>query len=102
VLLPTDLSIIAATKSQQLRTVSRVVPHESLIPVAMEVAESIASNPPLAVQALKRGVRRALDPDRNHLGRWVSETLSDLFATEDHREGVRSFLEKREPNFIGR
>jgi enoyl-CoA hydratase/carnithine racemase len=94
--------IIDAAEAQQLRMVSRVVPHERLIPVAIEVAESITANPPLAVQALKRGLRRALDPDWNDLGRWVSETLSDLFATEDHREGVRSFLEKREPNFIGR
>jgi hypothetical protein len=32
----------------------------------------------------------------------VSRTLGELFATEDHREGVRSFLEKREPTYVGR
>lgn len=94
--------IIDSTEAQQMRLVSRVVPHEGLLPAAIEVAESIAANPPLAVQALKRGLRRALDPDWNDLGRWVSTTLSELFATEDHREGVRSFLEKREPSFTGR
>jgi len=54
------------------------------------------------VQQLKAGLRRALDPDWEDLGRWVSSTLGALFQTEDHREGVASFLEKREPRFVGR
>jgi enoyl-CoA hydratase len=44
----------------------------------------------------------ALDPDWEELGRWVSASLGELFQTEDHREGVASFLEKREPRFVGR
>ena len=67
----------------------------------MAVAERIAANPPLAVQAIKRGMRQAVDPDWNELGRYVSATLAELFQTADHREGVRSFLEKRAPNFTG-
>jgi enoyl-CoA hydratase len=51
---------------------------------------------------LKAGLRRALDPDWTELGAWVSATLGRLFATEDHREGVKSFLEKRPPVFHGR
>ena len=62
---------------------------------------TIAANPPLAVQAIKHGLRQALDPDWNDVGVYVSSTLAELFQTEDHREGVRSFLEKRAPNFIG-
>ena len=65
-------------------------------------AEQIAANPPLAVQALKRGLREALDPDWDELGRWVSSTLTELFRTDDHREGVQAFLEKRPANFTGR
>ena len=59
------------------------------------------ANLPLAVRAIKQGLRSALDPDWASLGRWVSETLEQLFDTEDHREGVRAFLEKRQPTFVG-
>ncbi|HTH06795.1 MAG TPA: enoyl-CoA hydratase-related protein, partial [Ilumatobacteraceae bacterium] len=61
----------------------------------------IAARPPLAVQKLKAGLRRALDPDWTELGEWVSRSLGELFRTDDHREGVRAFLERREPHFTG-
>ena len=51
---------------------------------------------------MKQGRREALDPDWNALGAWVSASLAELFRTADHREGVASFLEKREPKFEGR
>lgn len=82
--------------------VSRVVPHDQLLPTALEVANKIADNPPLAVQALKHGLRKALDPDWHDLGTWVSSTLGRLFQTEDHKEGVASFLEKRPARYVGR
>ncbi|TQC42245.1 enoyl-CoA hydratase/isomerase family protein, partial [Rhodococcus sp. WS4] len=47
-------------------------------------------------------LRLALDPDWNEFGRWVTATQTSLFTTEDHREGVRSFLEKREPRYVSR
>lgn len=94
--------IIDAAEARDLRLVSRVVPHDELMPTAMELARSIASNPPLAVQRIKHGLRRALDPDWQELGSWVSASLGELFRTEDHKEGVASFLEKREPRFTGR
>lgn len=94
--------IIDAPRAHQIGLVSRVVPHDQLLPTARELARKIASNPPLAVQKLKNGLRRALDPDWRELGAWVSSSLAELFKTEDHKEGVASFLEKREPHFVGR
>jgi enoyl-CoA hydratase/carnithine racemase len=94
--------VIDADRAERIGLVGRVVDDDQLLPTALELAGKIAANPPLAVAALKRGLRRALDPDWTDLGRWVSETLGELFATEDHREGVKSFLEKREPHYVGR
>ena len=94
--------VITADDALELRLVSRVVAHEELLATATELAGRIARNPPLAVAALKRGLRRALDPNWAELGAWVSATLGELFQTEDHREGVASFLEKRPAKFAGR
>jgi enoyl-CoA hydratase len=93
--------VIGAEEAASIGLVSRVVPHEELLPTSMELAHRIAANPPLAVQSLKAGLRRALDPDWGDLGSWVSTTLGRLFQTDDHKEGVAAFLEKREPRFSG-
>jgi enoyl-CoA hydratase len=94
--------LIDAAEAHRIGLVGRVVPHEQLLDESMALARKIAANPPLAVRAIKDGLRRALDPDWASLGRWVTETLYVLMRTEDHREGVRSFLEKRPPVFVGR
>jgi enoyl-CoA hydratase len=93
--------VIDATTARELGLVSRVVPHEELLPTAFALAGKIAANPPLAVQRLKAGLRQACDPDWRELGSWVSSSLAELFTTSDHREGVRAFLDKRAPSFTG-
>jgi enoyl-CoA hydratase/carnithine racemase len=93
--------VIDAATAHEIGLVGRVVPHDELLPAAHALAARIAANPPLAVQQLKVGLRRTLDPDWAELGAWVSATLAQLFTTADHREGVRAFLEKRPPRFTG-
>jgi enoyl-CoA hydratase/carnithine racemase len=93
--------VIDAATAQAYGLVGRVVAHDELLPTARALAARIAANPPLAVQRLKAGLRDTLDPDWRELGRWVSVTLGELFRTDDHREGVRAFLEKRPPSFSG-
>ena len=72
------------------------------MPTAMELAAKIASNPPLAVQALKAGLRHALDPDWHDVGRWAMDQITYLRSTEDSKEGVAAFIEKRDPVYVGR
>lgn len=61
----------------------------------MDLARRIAANPPLAPASLKEGLRRTTCGDPHDVGAWAIANIHRLFATEDHREGVRSFLEKR-------
>ena len=94
--------IIGADEAQRIGLVSRAVAHDRLLGEAMELAQRISVNAPLALRFLKEGLRRAADQDFGEFGSWVSGTLGRLFQTEDHKEGVASFLEKRVPVFRGR
>ncbi len=94
--------IIDAAEALRIGLVSRTVPHAELMPAAQALAARIAANPPLALSAMKEGLRKGFLGDHQPLGAWVSATLGRLFQTEDHREGVASFIEKRAPNFTGR
>ena len=81
--------------------VSRVVAPDELMKESVALAQKIAANPPLAVKALKAGLRRTLDPDWRDVGAWAIEQISALRQTDDSRESVSAFLEKREPQFKG-
>ncbi|MGH6957054.1 MAG: enoyl-CoA hydratase/isomerase family protein [Caulobacteraceae bacterium] len=93
---------IDAKEAARIGLVSEVVAHEDLMAAAERLAGRIAANPPLAVQAMKQGLAKAAPGDARAMGAWAIETIYRLFQTEDHREGVQSFLEKRAPMFVGR
>lgn len=94
--------IIDAAEALRIGLVSEVTPHEALMTRARAMAARIACNPPLALRYMKEGLRRGTYGDPRDLGGWAIETIRALMGTEDHREGVASFLEKRPPVFTGR
>ena len=94
--------VIDAAEALRIGLVSEVLPHADLMPVALALAGRIAANPPLAVQRLKAGLARSAYGDPREIGAWAVGAIRELMLTEDHREGVASFLEKRAPVFTGR
>ncbi len=94
--------IIDAAEALRIGLVGRVVAHDALMPTAQALAAKIAANPPLAVQRLKAGLQRSAYGDPHEIGVWAIAAIRELMRTEDHKEGVASFLEKRAPFFTGK
>ena len=94
--------VFDAAEALRIGLVSEVVPHDELLPRARGLAGQIAANPPLAVRHLKAGLTRFSYGDPREIGAWAIEKIRLLMQTQDHREGVASFLEKRPPLFKGR
>jgi enoyl-CoA hydratase/carnithine racemase len=93
---------LGAEQCLELGLVNAVVPHEELEKQTRAMAEEIAANAPLAVQASKRMMRAAMSEEFDDHVHHVFLQLLPLFQSKDFREGMMSFLEKREPNFEGR
>jgi enoyl-CoA hydratase/carnithine racemase len=94
--------VITAEEALRIGLVTEVAPHDALLDRAYALAGRIAVNPPLALRFMKEGLRRTAYGDPREIGGWAIETIRALMKTEDHREGVASFLEKRPPAFTGR
>ena len=75
---------------------------DRLRPEALALAGLLAQRPPLAVAAIKRALHRGLDGSLDAGLRREQEEFGRLLASEDAREGVSAFLEKRPPSWRGR
>ena len=93
---------IDAAEAERIGLVNRVCPDDELMPRTMELARRLADGPTLAIRAIKRLVRDGIGGDlRAGLDR-ASATYGVLGSTDDHREAVQAFVEKRAPRFQGR
>lgn len=93
---------VGAEEAHHLGLVTEVVPHEALRARTIEVAEDLASKGPQALRAIKEAFRRGRDLSFT-LGTGVEVDLSMILqTTRDRMEGVRSFLERRPPQYLGR
>jgi enoyl-CoA hydratase len=82
--------------------IAEVVPPELTLDRALELAEAIAAKPPIAVRLAKEAVLKAQETTLEAGLDYERKAFTILFSTEDRREGVQAFLEKRKPNFKGR
>ncbi len=93
---------ITAQRAYEVGLVSHVVSRDELIPTAMQLAEQIASNAPLAVKVTKELAWRGLHEDPSAYLRFVAAGLALVHASEDAKEGPAAFAEKRAPVWKGR
>jgi 2-(1,2-epoxy-1,2-dihydrophenyl)acetyl-CoA isomerase len=93
--------VLDAAEALRLGMISRVVEPDALMDTAREMAARIATNAPLPIRLAKRAVQQ------HHLGSMrealARETAAQnvCYASKDGAEGLRAFLEKRDPSFVG-
>src|SRR5216684_234343 len=93
---------IEAPRALELGIVNRVVPHDKLAEETYAFARRVADGPQIPVRMIKRLVYQSMRLDlRTHLD-LVSSHMAVVRETEDHKEGVQAFKDKRPPKFTGR
>ncbi|MGI6211868.1 MAG: enoyl-CoA hydratase/isomerase family protein [Anaerovoracaceae bacterium] len=91
---------VTAERALQMGLVNRVVPDDQVLAEAMKLAGRIARRGPVAVRMVKDVIDRGLqDPDTKNGVALEAEQWAKLFNTEDQKEGMKAFMEKRKPVF---
>lgn len=92
---------IDAAEALRLGIVNQVVAPEDLETATMQLAERLRAAPPIALAAAKHAVYMSQAADLEEMLRYETEAQMRCFDSDDGHEGVRAFLEKREPRFTG-
>ena len=94
--------MLSAQEALQHRLVNRVVPVDAYLDEALKLAEEIASRAPLAVRAAKRMINQTYERTLAEGLTVEKQEFYNLFASEDQKEGMKAFAEKREPEWKGK
>lgn len=94
--------LLDADTALRLGIVSRVVPQGELMASALSLAQRIAEHPPLAVRFAKRAINRGMQTDLDSGLEYERYAAAMIIDSEDRKEGMRAFIEKRKPVFTGR
>lgn len=94
--------IIDAHEAERIGMVSKVVPADKLEAATKDLAESLAKSPPVAMSMTKESIYQALEMDLPTTLDRESNCQAILINSEDNREGIAAFLEKRKPIFKGK
>jgi len=92
---------IKADEALSMGLVNQVVPDEELMDTVNEMAAAMCRQGQTALQHAKTAINRGIDLNLDQALRLEIDTFVDLFDTDDRREGMTAFLEKRKPNFTG-
>ncbi len=93
---------IDAREAERIGLVNRVVPDDELMKATRELATKIAQGPSISIRLIKRAVYRDILGELPIKMDFESYAISICSQTEDRKEGIRSFLEKRQPHFKGK
>lgn len=92
---------ITAAQAEKIGLVNKVVKDADLLPEVMRIAQKIAEMAPVAIGLAKEAVNRGLETDLDSGLALETNSVTLTFATDDQKEGMRAFLEKRKANFRG-
>ncbi len=93
---------ISAQSAREMGLLGQVVPPETLMDDALEVARTLAANAPISTRLIKRVLQKSYDLDLEAVMQLETEGTLECLTSEDLQEGVRAFQEKRAPNYKGR
>ncbi|MDG3011505.1 crotonase/enoyl-CoA hydratase family protein [Rhodococcus sp. D2-41] len=93
---------VPAPEAKELGLIGHVVPDGQALTKALEIAERIAANGPIAVQAILKTIRVTEGMHEEEAFAIEAEIGAEVFKSDDAKEGPRSFAEKRTPHFTGR
>jgi enoyl-CoA hydratase len=93
---------IDAQRAYEIGLVNRIYPPETLLEETMKFARKLSGLPPFQLKMAKHSINFGYDLPLDNAGRLEVECCAQCFSTQDQKEGMKAFLEKRKPGYKGR